>query len=748
MQHFESMRELVRPFYLRWIYFPLLPGRKPEAFRACWNHPFERLDSGRRLELPPSGLPDLIFYPMTDWHGRTQRSRQLAHAFGRLGYRCIYVNPHLGREYETSPLFDRRPRLAQIEANVFELHVRLPREPVFHFRMLRPEENVQLASTLRNLLPSDPRRVIQLVSFPVWMGVASALRQSAGYPLVYDCHDRLSGFGNVAPDIVAAEADLLRQADLVLFSSEALQQAHPGVRAELLLRNGVDPEHFQDAQSPGDGAPVAGYVGALEDWFDADCLEAAARANSHCRFVLVGRVDHAPISRLQSLANVQFIGEVPYEQLPAICSCFRVGLIPFRLNALTLAANPIKLYEYFSCGMPVVSTALPEVQGMGDLVYVARTPDEFAGAVGRAVLENDPARRRRRIEIAAEESWGTRAATLAGRFPGLTGELPRTLHIGGYWRGENDIVRQMMLGLRDAGADVREYNTDKHPEALETEGAPYDRGTSGPVWLNGDVLQSEIAAFEPELIICNAGGLSFRPGLAEQLKSQCRLLGIALSDPDIFERTTSKIARNFDVFLTNAAQCLDAYRAAGVNAIQLPIATNEVFFHPVPAREDLRCDALLIGRAHSDRVEPIQALCNEFDVHVYGEGWDRCGIPSRGFIYGDDLLAALNSATVTLIFSRTPGGHEIIKVGLFDFLAAGALVAASYIPELTRYLEPGKEIVTFETTDELIALVKHFREHPDEAATVRAAGRARTLREHTWRAVWPGLLRSIFNDGR
>ena len=54
----------------------------------------------------------------------------------------------------------------------------------------------------------------------------------------------------------------------------------------------------------------------------------------------------------------------------------------------------------------------------------------------------------------------------------------RALHIGGYWRGANDMVRQMMLGLRSTGATVVEYNTDDHPEALDTEGRHYDRGTT------------------------------------------------------------------------------------------------------------------------------------------------------------------------------------------------------------------------------------------------------------------------------
>src|SRR5262245_51677154 len=126
----------------------------------------------------------------------------------------------------------------------------------------------------------------------------------------------------------------------------------------------------------------------------------------------------------------------------------------------------------------------------------------------------------------------------------------RVVHIGGYWRGPNDMVRQMMVGLSGIGADVLEYSTDEHPEALDTEGRPYDRGSTGPVWLRDDPLLATIEAHAPQLVVCNAGGLSFRPETARALRRRLCLIGVALSDPDVFEPTTRHIAANFDRFLT------------------------------------------------------------------------------------------------------------------------------------------------------------------------------------------------------
>src|SRR4051812_31068368 len=128
----------------------------------------------------------------------------------------------------------------------------------------------------------------------------------------------------------------------------------------------------------------------------------------------------------------------------------------------------------------------------------------------------------------------------------------RAVHVGGYWRGPNDMVRQMMLGLRAAGAEVLEVCTDDHPEALDTEGRPYDRGTTGRVWLRWEQRGGRGELSAPHLTICTAGGLSSRPDVARAPRRRVCLLGIPLPDPDVFAPAPRHFAANFDLFLTNA----------------------------------------------------------------------------------------------------------------------------------------------------------------------------------------------------
>ena len=89
---------------------------------------------------------------------------------------------------------------------------------------------------------------------------------------------------------------------------------------------------------------------------------------------------------------------------------FDVALIPFVINDVTLATSPLKLYEYFAGGKPVVTTPLPECQWFPE-VRIARDCDEFARALDLAKKDGeDEAFVGRLQSLAKQNSWTNRVA--------------------------------------------------------------------------------------------------------------------------------------------------------------------------------------------------------------------------------------------------------------------------------------------------------------------------------------------------
>ena len=91
-----------------------------------------------------------------------------------------------------------------------------------------------------------------------------------------------------------------------------------------------------------------------------------------------------------------------------------IGLIPFAVSSLTVAVNPVKLYEYLAAGLPVAATPLPELAQFGDVCYPGASGDAFVRAVELAVSEaSDDPRRAERRALARRHTWSQRAADFA-----------------------------------------------------------------------------------------------------------------------------------------------------------------------------------------------------------------------------------------------------------------------------------------------------------------------------------------------
>jgi glycosyltransferase involved in cell wall biosynthesis len=205
--------------------------------------------------------------------------------------------------------------------------------------------------------------------------------------IVYHCVDEFSEFtGTDKNAILDMERDLLRKADQVLVSSGPLYETKkPHNPRTSMVTHGVDLDHFRKACDPkvvlpadiaGLGRPVIGFYGLVADWVDLNLIRFLAVSRPSWAFVLIGKVD-TDISPIEGLANVHLLGRKPYSVLPSYCAGVDVAILPFVVNQLTFASNPLKLREYLAAGLPVVTTDIPEARRLGKHVRVGTTYDEF-----------------------------------------------------------------------------------------------------------------------------------------------------------------------------------------------------------------------------------------------------------------------------------------------------------------------------------------------------------------------------------
>ena len=234
--------------------------------------------------------------------------------------------------------------------------------------------------------------------------------------VVYDCMDELANFRYAAWDMREREQYLLKHADVVFTGGYNLYESkstmHPNVH---FFGCGVDVVHFGQAQHeatviPNELAalqkPVLGYFGVIDERIDYDLMRFVAQMLPNCSIVLVGPLAKVDASDLPQLPNLHWLGQRPYESLPAYVKAFDVCLMPFALNASTRYINPTKTLEYMAAGKPIVSTAVPDVvRNFSSIVKIAADPADFVLHITHAFESPDAESIRRGIEMANRSSW-------------------------------------------------------------------------------------------------------------------------------------------------------------------------------------------------------------------------------------------------------------------------------------------------------------------------------------------------------
>jgi glycosyltransferase involved in cell wall biosynthesis len=293
--------------------------------------------------------------------------------------------------------------------------------PLPHSRVAVHANRQIIRATIRLL-----RRQLSISDFHLW----TFLPNTADYVgtlgeslAVYYCVDEWSTFTALdAQATIDSERRQLERVDLTFATSQALVESKgrycPNTH---YAPHGVDHASFaralrDDVEVPPDLAriprPRLGFFGTLRDLLDFPLIEGVARLRPDIHIVLIGQ-RHVDLSALDALPNVHFLGQKRHDQLAAYCKGFDVGWVPYRIDDDVKYINPLKLREYLSAGVPVVSTSMPEILPYRHLCHVADTPEQTAAAIDRALAEDTLEDRVARSHSMMNETWVARVAHIA-----------------------------------------------------------------------------------------------------------------------------------------------------------------------------------------------------------------------------------------------------------------------------------------------------------------------------------------------
>ena len=379
-----------------------------------------------RLSSAAVHLPIVAF--AKDWHEDPTSNHHVLRELAKTR-RVLWLNslatrkPQLGSARDLGKIRRKLGEFAKGPVNVEnDLWVFSPLViPLPHSPTARSINRHVLRATIRLL-----RRKLDIERFHLWTFLPSTADYvgTLGEDLsVYYCVDEWSMFSYLDRDqTVAAEARLLARVDATFAINDRLAELkRERCSATFVSPHGVDHAAFARALEPSTIVPAdlaaipgprIGFYGTLRDWVDYKLIADVARARPSWQFCLIGQV-LTDVSTISTLPNIHLLGQKPHDALPAYCKGFDVGIIPYNVDERMQFVNPLKMREYLSAGLAVVSTAVPEVTRYASLVQIASTPAEWITAIERALATNSLESRAARTAAMTTETWSARVAQVA-----------------------------------------------------------------------------------------------------------------------------------------------------------------------------------------------------------------------------------------------------------------------------------------------------------------------------------------------
>lgn len=283
--------------------------------------------------------------------------------------------------------------------------------------------NMWILGVLARAIMCEASDIFAVLNTPLGQPILTELKRDKDIGgklrrISYDIIDDFPAFSWAPRFSRKLENQLLQAADAVITGTYELKEMHSAARADIeFIPSGVDYALFNTpVSSPEEvsrlARPFIGYFGTISERIDLELIAHLATAFPAASIIMIGPVHLSP-GLLPQAKNIHYLGLKPHNTLPAYAQQFAVGLIPFLVSDATIKLNPTKTLEYLAAEVPVVSTAIPDVQRFfADAVLISNSHDEFIAHTKVVLEEKNEQRIAEGIEMAKRASWDAMAARM------------------------------------------------------------------------------------------------------------------------------------------------------------------------------------------------------------------------------------------------------------------------------------------------------------------------------------------------
>ncbi len=211
------------------------------------------------------------------------------------------------------------------------------------------------------------------------------------YEYIDDISPELAGTKNIPQNIIDKYEFAMNNKDVfVVVTADMLYKdvvEHRGEENIAFSSNGVDYSFFESFDEDFDfepeftdiinkGKPIVCYYGALAKWFDYDLVKKIAATDRYSVVLFGIKYDESFDENLNGEDNIYFMGPRDYKVLKNYAKKCDILTIPFKINDITRATSPVKVFEYMALHKPIVTTDMNECRKY-ESILIGRDHDDF-----------------------------------------------------------------------------------------------------------------------------------------------------------------------------------------------------------------------------------------------------------------------------------------------------------------------------------------------------------------------------------
>ncbi|MCG8482181.1 MAG: glycosyltransferase [Clostridia bacterium] len=226
----------------------------------------------------------------------------------------------------------------------------------------------------------------------------------------------------------------------------------------------------------------------------------------------------------------------------------------------------------------------------------------------------------------------------------------------------------------------------------------------------------------------------------------------AFDDPTYMDHITIPMAKFSHYIFTTDGDCIQTYKAKGVNAYFLPCACDpSIHTKTIPLKQYTN-DIVLLANNYNwkqyvpfpNRINGIQHVLiplieNNYDIKVYGLWWldeDRHFVLDSkyygGVIDSTEIADVYSSCKMAIGFLSIGISRTMLSMRVFEALGSGICYLTQYSPALETFFTNKKHLLWSKSKEETLESVKYYLHHKDEREKIARSGQEFVYSRHTY----------------